>query len=161
MPRLVVPRSIASGRLVVHSDVREMPPDDYLDRLTKYVPAESISVYLLVDRTLTGAFGSAGGATPATVPADGPQSNIAGWLIFLLVLALTPVYLRSRRMVGQPWKLNALIGTLAFVCWAYAIGGTAFVSAGIYNAVVAGLVAPLFTFIAGAFQPRPMPAAQG
>jgi len=83
-------------------------PDTYADRLTKYVPAEVVSVYLFVD----GALRPIGEWIPL-------QTIL--WSIFFLLVALTPFYLLRLQKVKK-WK-QWVISEVSFVVWVFSIGG--------------------------------------
>lgn len=152
MPRLVVPKS-SSGRLAT-ANLSDLPPDGYGERILKYIPAESVAFYLCVDKLIANQFHlehyTAGNASPH---GDGILFLVLSWLVFLVALIGTPLYLRNRRLPKQPWILHATVSTVAFCCWAYSIGGSLFVLYCKYNDVVAALTAPIFAFIAGVFEP--------
>jgi hypothetical protein len=80
--------------------------------------------------------------------------DILPWALFLLGVIGTPIYLYRKKLPGQPWKAHALISTCAFILWAYTLDGSLFLIHHWYNVLVAGLAAPVFTFIAGWFEPR-------
>ena len=44
---------------------------------------------------------------------------------------------------------------MAFALWAYTLSGTVFLIYGWYSVFMAGLLAPIFTFIAGFIEPKP------
>ena len=116
MTRLVVPKSAINGRLASKS-LKNLPPDDYRDRLIKYIPAESVALYVAVDKMVNSHY--------------------------------------RRKLSGQPWLLNAVISTIAFVLWAYTLSGSVFLVHQWYSVFAAGLLAPIFTFVAGFFEPKP------
>lgn len=151
MARLVVPKS-AAGRLAAKS-LNQLSADEYTDRLLKYIPAESVSVYAFIDKALQGYYGLNEKGIPTLRPED-PMMAWLSWAFFIVVLIGTPFYLRQQRLPGQPWGLHAVLATLAFVCWAYTLGGSVFVMNGWYNLLLAAVAAPIFTFAAGIFQPR-------
>ena len=123
--------------------------DKYAARLVKYVPAESLAVFLAVNTAIVGWYGFS--------PDGSAEKNLDGtfygtvWVTFLLILAATPYYLWRTREPDKPWKVNTVVTTVAFVAWAYSIGGAIFVSTGIYHPLIATLIAPLFTFLVPAF----------
>ncbi len=128
-------------------------PDEYLDRVAKYVPAEIVGAYVSLDGTLASSVPPRGsamiqftdsawaqGTTPAApaAPAAAPtfvdalisaMTSLPG-LIFLLCLVLAPLYVfvLAKRAGNTVWKAQAAIAALAFVVWAYAIKGTVFFS---------------------------------
>ena len=123
MPRLVVPTDTTKGKFASKT-IDNVPADDYKDRLVKYIPAESVAFYALVDKVVASHYKLEG--SPLTTPVP-----------------------------GQPWKLHAGISTIAFALWAYTLSGTVFLIYGWYSVFMAGLLAPIFTFIAGFIEPKP------
>jgi hypothetical protein len=152
MARLVVPRHVAAGRFAA-ANVRDLPPDTYKDRLVKYIPAESIAFYTFTDKMLIAFYGIDASGNPTKVPAD-TALPIVSWGLFLLTLVGTPIYLRRQQISGQPWQLNATLATIAFVLWAYTLSCSIVLLNHWYNALLAGLAAPVFTFVAGAIEPK-------
>lgn len=151
MTRLVVPKSAINGRLASKS-LKNLPPDDYRDRLIKYIPAESVALYVAVDKMVNSHYGL------STLTADSvvsTQAVIVSWAILALGIIGTPIYLYRRKLSGQPWLLNAVISTIAFVLWAYTLSGSVFLVHQWYSVFAAGLFAPIFTFVAGFFEPKP------
>lgn len=85
-------------------------PDGYKERLLKYIPAESVALYLTLDGICRSSW------------ADEGDKLWKGLLFSLvLVLILTPLYLRR---VGRVEKRGQIaLSTLAFVVWVAAVGG--------------------------------------
>jgi hypothetical protein len=152
MPRLVVPARPGVGGFA-SADIGSFPKDTYKDRLVKYIPAESLALYTFTDKLLIGYYGidATGAATRA--PADAVLA-IAPWALFLLGVIGTPIYLYRQRLQNQPWKMNAIISTLAFCFWAYTLDGSLVLIHHWYHVVLAGITAPVFTFVAGWFEPK-------
>jgi len=153
MPRLVVPKYAAMGHLAAKK-LEDTPPDDYKGRLVKYVPAESLAFYAFVDKFLISYYGIDASGLATAQPADS-LLVVLPWTFLVLGLACTPIYLYRQRLEKQPWKMNASIATIAFLLWAYMLGGSVFVLNGWYHTLVAGIAAPTFTFVAGLFEPKP------
>lgn len=130
------------------------PGDDYKERLVKYIPAESVAFYTFTDKLVASQYGLDSTALAATQGAPATAMLLA-WLLFGLGVVGTPIYLYRQRKPNQPWRLHAGISTLAFILWAYTLGGSLFVILGWYEVFVAGLLAPIFTFVAGFVEPRP------
>jgi hypothetical protein len=153
MSRLVIPKIVGKGQLAAE-DVDRSPADDYKDRLVKYIPAESVALYTFADKFLIAYYGidAAGNATKN--PADAFLS-VFSWLLLVLGLVGTPVYLYRQRKAKQPWKLHASISTAAFVCWSYTMGGSFYLVHHWSHVVGAAMAAPIFTFVAGWFEPKP------
>jgi hypothetical protein len=81
-------------------------PDKYWDRLLKYIPGETISLYVTLGGLL---------ASRADI------SNKVNGALFLVCLIGTPVYLALGPKVTKAGQL--FISTLAFGIWALATGG--------------------------------------
>lgn len=155
MGRLVVPPDPGQGGRTADD------PAKYGERLAKYVPAEAIAAFLAANTIVVALYkigldGTVG--DPATRGAALGTSALA----FFVLLAFTPVYLWSRRDKTtyadgrkKPWVVNTLIGTLAFVLWAYGLGGAFFLLAGLYSPVLAALLPILATFGLAAIRVEP------
>lgn len=152
MARLVVPRPI-TGQFAAQPLLAQAQPDGYVERLVKYIPAESVAFYLCVDRIISSHF-DLNFSIDATSLLPNAQLVLCSWTVFCLALVGTPLYLWKRRLEHQPWKLHATLSTIAFVLWAYSLGGSIFLIYGVHSFLIAGLVAPIFTFIAGLFEPE-------
>lgn len=150
MTRLVIPASTANGHFA-DAAIKDRPADGYADRLVKYLPAESVAFYAGIDKVVSSHFGI---DSTAPLGLDAPAGALIYAIsIFVLGLVGTPIYLWQRRLPGQPWVMNVVISTVAFVFWAYTLGGSLFVITGWYSVFAAGLLAPIFTFVAGWFEP--------
>lgn len=85
-------------------------PDGYKERLLKYIPAESVALYLTLDGICRSSWANEG-------------DKLWKGLLFSLVvvLAFTPLYLRR---VGRVEKRGQIaLSSLALVVWVSAIGG--------------------------------------
>src|SRR5579875_1347937 len=153
MPRLVIPQIIGRGQFAAE-DLYHAPKDDYKDRLVKYIPAESVALYTFADKFLIAYYGIDAAGRATQYPADTILTTLS-WLFFCLGFIGTPIYLYRQRVGNQPWGLHAFLSTLAFVFWSYTIGGSLFITHHWYNVVVAAVAAPIFTFVAGWFEPKP------
>jgi hypothetical protein len=111
--------------------------DSYVDRLLKYVPAESVALYL----TLQGIVISG---------AEGPSLNSWLWGILGIGLIGTPIYLWRIVKVGKIAQL--LVSTAAFCVWVFALGG-AFASLSWYEPFIGSLVLVVFTFFVPLINP--------
>ncbi len=150
MARLVVPASNTSGRFA-DAGVKDLPADGYSDRLVKYLPAESVAFYTLIDKMVASHFGI--DSTASSVLHAPAVASVWAAIFFAIGLIGTPIYLYRRRLPNQSWVMNVTISTIAFPLWAYTLGGSLFVITGWYSVFAAGLLAPLFTFITGWFEP--------
>jgi hypothetical protein len=153
MSRLVIPRIVGVGQLAAE-DVDRSPRDEYKERLVKYIPAESVALYTFADKFLIAFYGLNAVGNATNNPAD-PFLTFFSWLLVLLGLVGTPIYLYRQRVGTQPWGLHAAISTAAFVCWSYTLGGSFYLTHHLYHVVGAAMAGPIFTFVAGWFEPRP------
>jgi hypothetical protein len=119
------------------------PPDDYPDRVAKYIPAEFVAAYLGVQ---------------SIVAASTESKTLKIWLLVvtaILALVLLPVYYRRRATKEhKPWKLQTLISVAAFVLWVYALGVLPSLM-DFYSATVGGVLLVLYSFAVGVLQPAP------
>jgi hypothetical protein len=154
MARLVIPRGPNQARLAAAEDVNNLPADGYKERLAKYIPAESIAFYTFVDKAAIAYYGidSTGAATAAH---PDMALKVLPYLFVLLGTVGTPLYLYKQRVGAQPWKLHAVLSTIAFVLWVYTLGGSVVLLNHWYHPFVAAIAAPVFTFVAGWFEPKP------
>jgi hypothetical protein len=85
-------------------------PDKYSDKLIKYIPAEVITLFMVINPLLI------------TYSKQKPESGeILHWFIFCIFLILTPLYLWRVEEVNNPSQL--MISTLAFGTWVFGMGG--------------------------------------
>lgn len=150
MARLVIPASDTNGHFA-DAGAKDRPADGYSERLVKYLPAESVAFYAAIDKVVASHFGI--DSTALSLPHAPIGALVWAAIFFAVGLIGTPIYLYRRRLPDQPWVMNVAISTVAFPLWAYTLGGSLFVIIGWYSVFVAGLLAPLFTFIAGWFEP--------
>jgi len=101
------------------------PAQRYSERLLKLIPSEIIAAWVAVQ-----------GMIP---PESGP------WLmsgLALLLLALTPLYLRRFQGVRKPMQL--LVSSGSFVVWVYTLGGP-FAYWGVYRSWFASVLLIMWT----------------
>jgi len=113
-------------------------PDDYTDRLLKYIPAESVALYL----TLQGIILSGAGEAP----------NLNTWLWFILVIGLISTVLYQWRVLKIGKVVQLAVSTVAFGVWVFALGG-AFASLSWYEPFIGSLTLVIFTFFAPLISP--------
>jgi hypothetical protein len=123
-------------------------PDDYLDRLVKYIPAEIVALYLGVSNV---------------VPSSDTSYWTALWIITFLTTLCTPIYMYfATAEKGQPplWT-QIIISSIAFPIWVFAIGGP-FRHFSWYNDKhwIAAIVISFTTFAVGMVKPKSSPAPQ-
>ncbi len=102
--------------------------DRYQDKLLKYIPAEVIALWVLMNSNLTAA-----------------EKNGTGleWVVFGVCCVGTYFYLQRINNVSNQKQLT--LSVLCFVVWVFAIGGP-FTGLRWYEPWIAGLVMPAFTF---------------
>lgn len=116
-------------------------PDPYSSRVAKYIPGEVLSGYVSMSGIV------------ATMNPEEQLATWTAWGILALGAILTPAYIVYLAGGKPPYRLQAAISTIAFLLWAYTLGGP-FKSAGLYNAQIGAILLIAFTLIAGLFQPR-------
>jgi hypothetical protein len=85
------------------------PPNDFKERLVKLIPSEIITAYASILGLLK----------VATIP---PTTNmIIQWVVFFILLVLTPVYLYFIALVKKQGQI--IFTTIAFVIWVTVVGG--------------------------------------
>lgn len=151
--RLVVPETVTSHRASIprqpdRRDTYGGPPDhvpagndkgdDYASRVLKYVPAETVAFYL---------------AAIGFVPSGGETLHPAAWVPLVLGLLGTIGYLKWQPETGGK-RANITVSSIAFLIWAYAIGGP-FATQWWHCQWLASLLLISFTFLAGAIRPKP------
>jgi hypothetical protein len=125
-----------------------LPPDNYLERIAKYVPAEVIAFFIFINAILDQAVRTGG---KSAMMAGFPVMTIAvGALIAGTIL--TPFFIWYVREEGDAWVTNAFVSTLAFPVWAYALGAVAFNDYRDGNLAVILLAS--FTVVSGLISPR-------
>lgn len=119
--------------------------DDYWNRLLKYIPIDVIGVYLAA----TGAVSSVSGHT---------KREAVLWIIFGVVLVVTPIYLRN--VAGVVRSRQLAISAAAFAVWAFALGGPFAESWSGYEPWMGSLAIILSAFVFGAFKLAPLQQPQ-
>jgi hypothetical protein len=80
-----------------------------------------------------------------------PVTTVAqGALVVALVL--TPLFVWYVREEGDAWITNAVVSTVAFPFWAYALGAVAF--DGFWHGNLAAILPATFTVVSGLIAPR-------
>jgi hypothetical protein len=102
--------------------------DEYVDRVIKLIPGEVVALYI----TLAG-----------ILAASGQNTSTIFWLIFIVCLIGTPLYLSKISKVGN--VVQIVISTVAFAVWVFALGGP-FATLSWYVPVYGALLLPVFTF---------------
>jgi hypothetical protein len=138
---------------VANNGAIPQPPSkgDVLAGLTKYIPTESITLYISIVSAQDGL--KSIGLTPA----------FAYWfLVFLTPLLLITLFLRQLAVAGQPWRIplvklpwwKTVASTIAFAVWALAVPGNPIISSS--NPIqggIAGLAALVVSMFLNIFEP--------
>jgi hypothetical protein len=111
--------------------------DNYTDRLLKYIPAESVALYL----TLQGIVLSG---------VEGPAQKFWLWIIFGIGVFGTSLYLWRIQQVSK--RMQLAVSTAAFGVWVFALGG-AFASLSWYEPFIGSLALVVFTFFVPLISP--------
>jgi hypothetical protein len=111
--------------------------DGYTDRLLKYIPAESVALYLTLQ-----------GIVLSSVEAQA----LTTWLWFAFVIGCigTPLYLWRIQQVSK--RIQLAVSTAAFGVWVFALGG-AFASLSLYEPFLGSVVLVIFTFFVPLISP--------
>jgi hypothetical protein len=192
MGRLVQPAQYESVRVPARGGLEsagtmvQVPVggDGFADRIAKYIPGEVIAGYMAIDRSLVPsadmfkktrtelAAKLTEGAVVPEPTAMSPKLQLLlhdnmPVIVLIMCLILTPLYIRQvaiKSGPGTPWVTHAVVATLAFFVWAYAIQGSAFAVSPFGNLYYGGLAAALvafFTLVSGLFSPAPQGGTAG
>lgn len=111
--------------------------DDYISKLLKYIPAEAVAVYLMLDGILRSL---------------GDCRSVEGWFWAALGVGLvgTPLYLWRLAKVTK--KVQLFISTIAFAVWVFSLGGPfACTFASWYKPFYGTIVLVIYTFLVSPF----------
>lgn len=125
-----------------------VPGDNYVERAIKYIPAEVLGFFMLINAILDQAMKSGPNAAMAGVPI-----TVIATGALLIGCILTPLFCWYVRSDGDAWMLNAAVSTVAFLFWSYLIGAVAF--ANIHDGNLAVILVATFTVISGLVSPLP------
>lgn len=144
---------VLEGMLQGGAPGQHQPPtmiiaDTYLERLGKYVPAEMIAFTIFINAILeqairTGGKSAAMGGLPIT---------IVGAVALVAAMVMTPIYVWYVREENDAWIINAVMSTLAFPFWAYALGAVAFEN--YFDGNLAAILLISFSLFSGLVAPR-------
>jgi hypothetical protein len=122
--------------------------DSYLDRVAKYVPGEVLAFFVVINAILNQVIQSNGtGATMAGLPV----MAVAVTMLIVCTI-LVPLFVWYVRQEGDAWVINAVVSTVAFPFWAYALGATAF--AGHWDGNLAAIMLATVTVVSGLVSPQ-------
>jgi hypothetical protein len=150
----------AAGAVAGQAQANDNPVNNALSMLVKYIPTESITLYVAAI--------SAASALKSVSP------KVTEGAIYWFFAVLTPVlllliYLGKRKVAGLPtfppirewpwWKTFA--ATVAFLVWALAVPGNPYVKGDTAGAAVAGFFAIFISTILSILEPIFDPAPDG
>lgn len=115
--------------------------DDYLTRLVKYIPPEVIGFYLFAVSIV-----QSGAAGPA----------LQVWLLGLLVTTVVLAALYSWRVLAVRRRSQLLVGVVAVIVYAFAIGGW-FATLSWYQSWYGSIVLAVFAVLIGILRLPPLP----
>ena len=158
MSRLVrIPASESSSSGIIGLDEQllgglerdERPQSDgYLERIAKYIPGEVLAFFIVINAILNQVVQTSGkGALMAGIPV-----MLVAQASFLVCLLLVPLFVWYVREKGDAWVINAVVSTLAFPFWTYALGATAFSDH--WDGNLAAITLATFTIVSGLISPR-------
>jgi hypothetical protein len=128
-------------------DAKVEPSDSYLERMVKYIPAETIAFTMVINAIFAQAVLNSGpNATMAGVPV-----NTIAWFALTVGLILTPLLCWYVHKNGDAWIVNAVVSTLAFPFWAYLMGAVEF--ADFHDGNLAVILVLTFTAVSGLVTP--------
>ena len=85
--------------------------------------------------------------------APGGRRAALALIAFLVCLIATPLYLGRMALPAQPHRKHQAVSTLAFVVWAYSVGGAAGLFGpkvlNIYDSAIASFALVIFTLVSG------------
>lgn len=117
---------------------------DYAERVAKYIPAEIVALYLGILNLIQGSQVAG-------------LSNLQGLVVAILAV-LTPIYFL--KLVPDPnatvpeRRQHAVVASVAFVLWAWALGGPLFQGCGPVWELAAGIFILIFQFVVGFLPPK-------
>jgi hypothetical protein len=130
-------------------EINEEQP--YRDKLLKLIPTEIVGAYMVLSGML--GYGAASTGATSTFTAAPPVSDsdlkkVLIQAVFIVLLVLTPIYLRVISKVKNLAQIVA--STISFVVWVYTLGGP-FVVWQVYYAIVGSVILVLWSLIAPLF----------
>ena len=113
---------------------QDAPNDSYRERLVKYIPVETIALFITVY-----------GITYYLSGTESWYPAVARWILILGLLG-TVLYLWKVENVSDVVQLG--VSTLGFLIWVCALGVITVASLPFYNAIVAGLLLVIYVPLA-------------
>lgn len=115
-------------------------PDDYTDRLLKFVPVEVISVYIFVYGLITSAQAS-----------QNLKIQLL-WIVFVVMAIGTGIYLLKVQNVYK--KTQITVSIISFIIWVFATGGGPFAYMSWYQPIFGQVLLPIYTFFVAMIKPK-------
>jgi hypothetical protein len=125
-----MPREIRQFQTPVTTAAAPTPPDDFKNRLVKLIPSEIVAAYITIQGIIAGA-------------AVSGNKDLLIWIVFLVLLILTPVYLFKITRVRKVEQI--VFTTLAFVIWVIATGSPVKEIAGFEAGFIGSILLVLYT----------------
>ncbi|HNY14247.1 MAG TPA: hypothetical protein PKI12_01825 [Bacteroidales bacterium] len=116
----------------------------YYDKLVKLIPSEIIGAYLVLSNILGYAGGNIQAKALAVSGTEAEMRPVLIQVVFFILLALTPLYLRKISRVKNVTQL--VVTTFSFIIWVYTLGGP-FSVWGIYYSLIGSVVLVLWSLI--------------
>jgi hypothetical protein len=123
------------------------PADGYLERMLKYIPAETVAFSMIINAILDQAVKTSG---KNALMAGLPVTTIA-WAVLLVGLIMTPLLCWYLHNDGDAWIVNAVVSTVAFPFWAYLMDAVEF--ADFHDGNLAAILVLTFTAVSGLVAP--------
>jgi len=116
----------------------------YYDKLVKLIPSEIIGAYMVLSNILGYAGGNIQAKALAVSGTEAEMRPVLIQVVFFILLALTPLYLRKISRVKNVTQL--VVTTFSFIIWVYTLGGP-FSVWGIYYSLIGSVVLVLWSLI--------------
>lgn len=108
--RIITSRDLVSSTFsAAGPGAKPSGPDDYKEKLIKYIPAEIVAGFISGDLLIHSSNSKA------------PAQHVLEWVLFGVLLVATPIYLCRIHKVDR-W-LQWVVSTFAFAIWVFAMGG--------------------------------------
>ena len=116
-------------------------PDTFGERVVKYIPAEVLAAWV-----------AASGIIPSVAS---QRQQVTFWVTFALGVIFTAgwTWRQTRLPDRKPAVIQIVISTIAFVIWAYAMGGP-FALSGVYDPAIGSLLLIFYTLAVGFVVPQ-------
>ena len=141
--------SVLQGDFDAMPLLRHDPGDTPLERMAKYIPAEILGFFVIINAILEQAVLSSNG--PATMAGVAVGHIAIGAVVGGMILA--PLFCWYVRQDGDAWIVNAIVSTAAFPVWAYLLGAVAF--ADFHDGDLAAILVLSFSAASGMIRPLP------